>query len=117
MFPDAFLDDAGKAFLQAHGIIPTEVLTFECQGMTYNITLLGLQRPDLYLDVEGQRFYQLHLDALVRANVRVKVLHRCQKLSPEGLCTIYTTRPDVCRAFDCSTRHDCLCRTNPPIQL
>lgn len=117
MFPDAFLDEPGKDFLKAHNIKPTELLSFECQGMTYNITLLGLQRPDLYLDIEGQRFYQVHLDALVRANARVKVLHRCEKLSPDGLCTIYANRPAVCRAFDCATRNDCTCNVQPPSEI
>lgn len=39
----------------------------------------------------------------------VKVTHRCNRLTPEGLCSIYPERPEVCRLFDCKTRKDCAC--------
>lgn len=40
---------------------------------------------------------------------QVKIRHRCQHLTAEGQCDIYSHRPSLCRSFDCATRHDCAC--------
>lgn len=39
-------------------------------------------------------------------NGRVRILHRCQQLTPDNGCGIYETRPKICREFDCATRQD-----------
>lgn len=67
---------------------------------------------------EEQKFLDFHgvLDVPIAAlqleevnDLMVKVRHRCDKLTPAGLCSVYENRPDVCRAFDCKTRKDCAC--------
>lgn len=110
LFPDVFLSDSGKAFMSAHGFDYTKDVEFEHGGMVYKMNLLGLMRPDLYLNEEGQEFYVSHLESLVRSNAVVKVNHPCQHLTDKGKCDIYADRPQVCRDFDCSTRTDCACK-------
>jgi Fe-S-cluster containining protein len=113
LFPHAFLDVKGLDFYRTHGLerflTHTENIEFEYSGVTYRISLLGLIRPDLYLDAEGQQFHaDHHLDDLVRENATVRVKHRCQYLHDDRSCGIYESRPEICREFKCALRDDCI---------
>lgn len=72
------------------------------------------------LDAQGRYFLNVHgLDQMtlgelqasmvVSGERRVRIAHRCAKLTDEGCCSIYERRPLVCRMFDCKTRSDCAC--------
>lgn len=118
LFPYAFLDEKGLDFYRTHGL--EQLLThrdnveFDYNGMTYRISVLGLIRPDLYLDASGQAFHTEHqLDTLVRDNVMVRVKHRCQHFDVDRSCRIYESRPLICREFNCALRDDC---SDPQVQ-
>ena len=70
--------------------------------------------PDL-LDADGQEFLRvrgldlarlgdLQRDARLLPDGRVKIHHRCAQLTDDHRCGIYATRPQICRAYDCSVR-------------
>jgi Fe-S-cluster containining protein len=69
---------------------------------------------------EGRAFVETHgIDNVELAKLRegaqdlgnglVKIQHTCQFLSNDGKCTIYETRPQICRTYTCGTRKDCDC--------
>jgi len=86
-----------------------------------DIDLLDLAMPER-LTPEGREFVEAHgifqvpVGELMRLAVYqgkriVKIRHVCQKLDIQtGKCTIYESRPKICRDFDCSRRHDCSCK-------
>ena len=85
-----------------------------------DITLEHLLFPER-MGADGWEFYQAHgLDqmtltelqsrSLDQGNGVMKIRHRCAQLRDDGLCGIYDHRPQVCRDFDCATRHDCACQ-------
>lgn len=43
------------------------------------------------------------------ADGQVEIRHRCQHLADDGRCRIYSTRPTICRDYDCGKRRDCTC--------
>lgn len=70
---------------------------------------------------EGQEFVAAHgLENMTLEQIRaasyevgdgvIRLTHRCQKLDDNGRCTIYKSRPAICRTFDCALRHDCACK-------
>lgn len=82
-----------------------------------DIRLEHLIFPDR-MSADGQAFVQAHgLDRVTLGSLRrmaldlgdgiVKIPHRCQYLTPFGLCAIYEARPQICRDFSCQTRQDC----------
>ena len=88
--------------------------------MDFDIRLEDLLFPER-LSPEGLEFLRAHgVDrvplselrdrALDLGNGTVKIFHRCDQLDENGRCRIYKTRPQICRDFDCTTRHDCACR-------
>lgn len=87
LFPET-LDADGREFVTAHGL---ELMPlFELRGRVI----------DLGLGENGER--------------RVKLRHRCAQLTDDGLCGIYDSRPNICRAYSCAARHkqvaDCACQ-------
>ena len=87
-----------------------------CQD--FDITLVDLIFPDR-MTPEGREFVTAHgigttplwaIQATDMGNGLVKVHHRCDKLNDDGSCSIYEDRPQICRDFQCSTRHDCECK-------
>lgn len=69
---------------------------------------------------EGQEFVRVHGlahaklgelrdGAIDLGNGMIKLRHRCDRLTDAGQCDIYSVRPAICRAFDCSLRKDCDC--------
>ena len=91
--------------------------------MDLDIDVMDFLFPDR-LNPEGREFVDAHwpegvawMDTvqLLRAGQYmgagiVKLKHRCAQLQDDGRCGIYATRPAICRAFDCATRHDCACQ-------
>jgi Fe-S-cluster containining protein len=53
---------------------------------------------------------QLQESSLNLGEGRIRISHRCSKLQDDGLCSIYNSRPQICRDFECSTRSDCACK-------
>jgi Fe-S-cluster containining protein len=87
--------------------------------MDMDIDLIDLVFPER-MSIEGQEFVKAHgLDdknirelfsgAIDLGNGRVKIFHRCLQLADDGLCKIYSSRPKICKEFDCSKRSDCSC--------
>lgn len=104
---------------------PIKKLPLCCQE--FDIDLYDLVFPD-HLPKEGREFvkiqeiYKKPLGELIRGaidmgNGKVKIFHRCPKLGDDGLCTIYATRPQICRAYvcqkpECPFRDICLKNSN-----
>jgi Fe-S-cluster containining protein len=78
-----------------------------------------------HMDRDGLEFYRAHgLGSMTLAEIQthsfnlglvkdvamVKIWHRCQHLTDQGLCDIYDRRPKICREFDCARRTDCACK-------
>ena len=78
IFPERMAPD-GREFLAAHGI---------------DSVPLGMLRAGA-----------LDLDEVSEGTVKIR--HRCQQLTDDGLCGIYEQRPAICRSFDCALRDDC----------
>jgi Fe-S-cluster containining protein len=88
--------------------------------MDMDIALIDLVFPERMSD-DGREFCEVHginnetieslfLNAIDLNNGFVKIFHRCNKLQDDGQCSIYLTRPKICRDFDCSKRTDCACK-------
>jgi Fe-S-cluster containining protein len=112
LMPEVFLDADGLAFIRAHGLDEArkrnEMIAFKWGDLVFKMPILSLAFPAAYLDAKGLAFWRDHdMDRLIQSNVKVKLLHRCERLTEEGLCSIYDTRPRACREYDCSTREDC----------
>lgn len=86
--------------------------------MDMDIEPLDLLFPSR-LEPEGREFVDAHgilkvplnelMDhAVLLDNGRVKVLHRCDQLTPEGLCGIYEDRPKICRDYQCESNPACI---------
>lgn len=58
----------------------------------------------------GVSLMNLRRGAVDKGDGTVQVFHRCQHLR-DGLCSIYETRPELCRSFDCGERDDCQMRS------
>lgn len=113
VFPTMYLDENGLDFYRTHGLEDVfarrDEIKFEYKGIVYTFpSLAALIRPDVYLDDAGQTFYREHdVDQMLRDNVTVRLLHRCQHLASDNSCSIYDLRPTICRDFDCALREDC----------
>jgi len=89
-----------------------------CQDM--DIDLIHLVFPE-QLGEDGKEFVEAHglmnkpLSEIIKGaqdlgNGKVKIFHRCDQLEDNGRCAIYENRPQICRNFGCSLRHDCACK-------
>lgn len=83
----------------------------------FNINPLHLVMPHL-MGTDGQEFMEargidiaavgdLRAGAVLMDNGEVKIQHQCEQLQHDGRCGIYSTRPKICRDFDCSTKREC----------
>jgi Fe-S-cluster containining protein len=83
----------------------------------FNINPLHLVMPHL-MGPDGRAFVDAHgIDVETLAELRegailmdsgeVKIKHRCEKLTDDGLCSIYDARPQICRDFDCKLKTEC----------
>lgn len=55
--------------------------------------------------LSAERLFNLRHGAVDIGNGMVKIRHRCEQLTIDGLCRIYEDRPTICREFHCD--HDC----------
>ncbi len=85
-----------------------------CQD--FDIEPMHLLFPEMFLTEDAQYFMKAwNLERLTLEELResievltfnkVKVRVPCDKLTPEGLCSIYEQRPQLCREYRCETRH------------
>lgn len=84
----------------------------------FNINPLHLVMPHL-MGPDGREFVEAHgidletlselrAGAVLMDNGEVKIKHRCEQLTDDGLCGIYDARPKICRDFDCRLKTECI---------
>jgi len=110
LLPEAYLDADGLEFMRVHGMTRMrnghDLITFDLHGFVFKFSARQLLWPEVYLaeGVDRDLFYRHDLDVAIRENAVVRVQHRCEQLTADGLCAVYPSRPKLCREFDCATR-------------
>lgn len=62
-----------------------------------------IDEPDCYDEFEDIRWYLCHEGVTVHIDEGdwyISIASRCTKLGPDNLCTIYDSRPTICRKYD-----------------
>lgn len=74
-----------------------------CKAKCCKYISVAIDPPTRRIDREEIRWFLCHKDISVRFERRrwyVQVETRCEKLGPDNSCTIYDTRPDICRQYE-----------------
>ena len=78
----------------------------KCTGLCCRYFALPLETPDCKKDFDDMRWYLYHEKTSIFIEDDEWYLHienPCRMLGEDNRCTIYETRPDICRDFDTDT--------------
>ena len=86
---------------------PDEVLCDYCTGKCCRYFAMPIETPEDFKDYEYIRWYMLHGETTIFCeddDWYLMVHNRCDHLMDDNRCSIYETRPQICREY---TTDDC----------
>ncbi len=74
-----------------------------CAAACCRYLAIEIDKPTAARDHDDIRWYIMHEDISVfveEGDWYIQIQTKCKKLGADNLCTIYTTRPDICRDYE-----------------
>ncbi len=79
-------------------LIASSNMCFRCRGACCEEFILPLDAIEVRRDADAKRWFQLHGSLLIGPRIHFEC--KCTQLTDEGKCSIYETRPDVCKVLE-----------------